>query len=172
MPELSDDAKGQWRPMRVADLPRVLAVADAVHPAFPEDAAVFEERLRLYPGGCLVFSNDEGIAGYVVSHPWRANDPPALNSRLGELPRSPATYYIHDIALLPELRGTGAAALAVALLLARAHKEKLATMSLVAVNDSAGFWAQHGFRDVTDTTLARKLRGYGTAAMFMRRELA
>ena len=45
--------------MRVADLPRVLAVADAVHPAFPEEAAVFEERLQLYPGGCLVFSNDE-----------------------------------------------------------------------------------------------------------------
>jgi len=171
MPELSDDAKGQWRQMRDTDLPHVLAVADEVHPAFPEDAEVFAERMRLYPEGCLVFATDDGIATYVVSHPWQANDPPALNTRLGALPAQPGTYYIHDIALLPELRGTGAAALAVALLLARAAKQKLRTVSLVAVNDSAGFWARHGFRNVTDVALARKLRGYGTAAMFMVREL-
>jgi len=157
--------------MRDADLPHVLAVANQVHPAFPEDAEVFAERLRLYAQGCLVFANDDGIAAYVVSHPWLANDPPALNTRLGRLPPRWETYYIHDIALLPELRGTGAAALAVAILLARAGKERLRTVSLVAVNDSAGFWARHGFRNVADAALARKLRGYGTAAMFMVREL-
>ena len=162
--------------MSGVDLPAVLAIADEVHPAFPEDAEVFVERLRLYAAGCLVFSTGEGIADYTVSHPWRAMDPPALNSRLGELPDQPETYYIHDIALLPELHGTGAAALAVALLLARAGKEKLATASLVAVNDSAGFWERHGFRKVTsgkiiDATLVRKLRGYGGAATFMVRQL-
>ena len=87
--------------MSGVDLPAVLAIADEVHPAFPEDAEVFVERLRLYAAGCLVFSTGEGIAGYTVSHPWRAMDPPALNSRLGELPDHPETYYIHDIALLP-----------------------------------------------------------------------
>ncbi|HEY4205007.1 MAG TPA: GNAT family N-acetyltransferase [Xanthobacteraceae bacterium] len=157
--------------MQANDLPGVLAVADEVHPAFPEDAAVFEERLRLYPAGCLAFSQGERVAGYVVSHPWHADDPPPLNRWLGTLPPQPATYYIHDIALLPELRGTGAAALAVALLLARAQKEKLATASLVAVNESGGFWARHGFRSVTDAVLASKLRGYGTAAAFMVRQL-
>jgi ribosomal protein S18 acetylase RimI-like enzyme len=176
MPDLSHEAKGQWRPMSGADLPAVLAIADEVHPAFPEDAEVFVERLRLYAVGCLVFSTGEGIAGYTVSHPWRAMEPPALNSRLGKLPGQPETYYIHDIALLPELHGTGAAALAVALLLARAGKEKLPTASLVAVNDSAGFWERHGFRKVTsgkivDATLVRKLRGYGSAATFMVRQL-
>ena len=141
--------------MQISDLRGVLAVADEVHPAFPEDATVFEERLRLYPAGCLVFSQDERIAGYVLSHPWQASDPPPLNTQLGVLPEHPSTYYIHDIALLPELRGTGAAALAVALLIARAQKERLATVSLVAVNDSGGFWARHGFHNVTDAALAR-----------------
>ena len=150
-----------------------------------EDAASGGDELAIFEGGAgvedddivaLVFSTGEGIAGYTVSHPWRAMDPPALNSRLGELPDQPETYYIHDIALLPELHGTGAAALAVALLLARAGKEKLATASLVAVNDSAGFWERHGFRKVTsgkiiDATLVRKLRGYGGAATFMVRQL-
>jgi len=176
MPELSREAKGQWRPMLAADLPAVLTVAGEVHPAFPEDAEVFAERLRLYPVGCLVFSTDEGVAGYVVSHPWRAMDPSALNSRLGELPGRPETYYIHDIALLPDLHGTGAAALAVALLLARAGRERLATASLVAVNDSAGFWERHGFRRITsdkvvDAGLVRKLRGYSDTATFMVRRL-
>lgn len=162
--------------MSEADLSDVLAIAGEVHPAFPEDAEVFAERLRLYPAGCLAFSTNDGVAGYVVSHPWRAKDPPALNSRLGELPSRPETYYIHDIALLPELHGSGAAALAVALLLARAGREKLATASLVAVNDSASFWERHGFRKVmsdkiVDAMLVRKLRGYGSAATFMVRQL-
>lgn len=162
--------------MVAADLPAVLAVADCVHPRFPEDGTVFEERLRLYPAGCLAFISGEDTLGYAVSHPWRAYDPPALNTRLGELPRQPETYYIHDVALLPELRGSGAAALVVALLLARAQKEVLPSVSLVAVNDSVGFWERHRFRNVAsrkiiDATLARKLRGYDDAAAFMVRQL-
>lgn len=162
--------------MAVADLPAVLTVADRVHPAFPEDAAVFADRLKLYPVGCLVFSSGEDVLGYALSHPWRAYDPPALNVPLGELPPRPDTYYIHDVALLPELRGSGAAALVVALLLARARKEGFASVSLIAVNGSAGFWERHGFRNVAsrkvvDAALARKLRGYDEAAAFMIREL-
>src|SRR5690606_14911197 len=75
MPELFDVAKGHWRPMERRDLRAVLAVADVVHAAYPEDAAVFEERLLLFGEGCLVFEDGEpggGIAAYVVSHPWRA----------------------------------------------------------------------------------------------------
>jgi ribosomal protein S18 acetylase RimI-like enzyme len=160
----------------VADLPGVLAIADHVHPAFPEDVAVFEDRLQLYPSGCLAFSSGEDIFGYAVSHPWRAYDPPLLNARLGELPRQPDTYYIHDVALLPELRGSGAAALVVALLLARAQKEALPSVSLVAVNNSVGFWERHRFRNVAsqkvvDVSLTRKLRGYDGAAAFMIRVL-
>jgi ribosomal protein S18 acetylase RimI-like enzyme len=176
MPELSGEAKGQWRPMSAADLPPVWTIAEKVHPAFPEEAEVFAERLRLYAAGCLVFRQGAAIVGYALSHPWRALDPPALNSRLGMLPRHPETYYIHDIALLPELRGSGAASMAVARMLAQAGKEKLATASLVAVNGSAGFWGRHGFRKtafdkIRDATLARKLRGYGNAAAFMVRQL-
>jgi GNAT superfamily N-acetyltransferase len=157
--------------MREADLDRVHAVAEQVHPAFPEDAAVFAERLRLYPKGCLVFEADSGIAGYAISHPWRANDAPALNTWLERLPNPPSTYYIHDLALLPGLRGTGAAALAVALLAARARADNLATMSLVAVNGSSGFWARHGFHPKRVLMLAEKLRSYDASAMFMVRSV-
>ncbi len=167
MPELQDDAKGEWRPMRAGDRTAVAAIADVVHPAYPEDAAVFDERLRLYPEGCLVFAGGGDLLGYAISHPWRSGAPPRLNARLGALPPTPDTFYLHDVALLPALRGRGAATDIVARLAQRARAEKLPTMSLVAVNGSAGFWRRFGFRPVDAPALADKLRSYGADVAFM-----
>jgi N-acetylglutamate synthase-like GNAT family acetyltransferase len=89
-----------------------------------------------------------GIEAYVLSHPWLAIAPPALNSLLGELPAVPSTYYIHDLALAPEVRGTGAAAEIVGWLAAHALASWLSNMTLIAVNGSSGFWQRQGF-DVT-----------------------
>lgn len=159
--------------MHERHLAGVAAVANVVHPAYPEDATVFAERLRLYPDGSLVFedADGEGVSAYVVSHPWRANDPPVLNQLLGELPARPATYYIHDLALLPRLRGLGVASAVVSRLIATATAAKLPTVSLIAVNGSAGFWRRHGFQDITDIALAQKLRSYDADARFMMRTL-
>lgn len=160
-----------WRPMQPADLPAVSALAERIHPAFPEDAAVFAERLRLYPDGCHVLAHGGALAAYVVSHPWRGG-PPALNSLLGGLPPSPSTFYIHDLALAPEARGQGAASGIVARLAALARGEGLAMMSLVAVNGSEGFWRRHGFAARHDPALAGKLASYGDeGACFMVRPL-
>ena len=95
--------------MTAADLPAVNAIAAQVHVAYPEDAAVFAERLTLHPAGCCVLDGGTGVAGYVISHPWRIAEPPALDTLLGALPAPASTYYIHDIALLPAARRGGAA---------------------------------------------------------------
>jgi ribosomal protein S18 acetylase RimI-like enzyme len=157
--------------MSSADLPRVAGLAAQVHAAYPEDAAVFAERLRLYPTGCHACEAGGRLIGYVLSHPWRDRAAPALNSLLGALPASPATYYIHDLALLPEARGAGAGSAIVAALVARARAEKLPTMSLVAMHESEAFWRRHGFEIVEDAALAEKLRSYDEAARFMVRRL-
>lgn len=159
-----------WRPMAPADLPAMLAIADIVHPAYPEDAAVFEERLALYPDGCLVLEMSGRPVGYIVSHPW-AGAPPKLNSMLGALPVNPATYYIHDIALLPETRGTGAAASVVEHLAKHATAYGFPTMSLTAVNASVPFWERQGFRVIADPALEAGLRSYDASACFMVRDL-
>ena len=161
-----------WRPMTPTDLPHVIAVAGAVHPAYPEDAAIFAERLRLYPAGCLVCESAGSVVGYGLSHPWRAGAPPALNTLLGELPARASTYYIHDIALLPEARGAGAGAAIVARLMGQARAAGLATVSLVAVSGTVGFWRRFGFRAVDDAALAAKLRSYDAEACFMVCDLA
>lgn len=174
MPEKPGAAKGrsrrsQWRPMAAADLDTVAAIAAIVHPAFPEDAAVFAERLRLYPSGCLMLDGADGPTAYCLSHPWHAGEPPALNMPLGALPARPSTYYIHDLALLPQARGSGAAAAVVARLVMLARAERLPTLSLVAVNGSDGFWRRHGFCAAGDATLAVRLASYDAAATYMER---
>jgi hypothetical protein len=56
--------------MTLIDLPAVMATAAQVHPGYPEDEAVFAERLALAPQGCLCLERERPLAGYVVSHPW------------------------------------------------------------------------------------------------------
>lgn len=162
---------GRWRPMSEADLPAVNALASRIHPDYPEDEAVFAERLRLYPDGCRVLEGEQGLVAYVVSHPWRHLEPPSLNALLGALPPQPSTFYIHDLALAPEVQGTGAATSVVVWLADHASACGLPDMSLIAVNGSAGFWQRQGFEAVHDPLLESRLRSYSDDARFMARPL-
>lgn len=162
---------GLWRPMTAADLPSVCTIADRIHLAYPEDDAVFAERFHLYPDGCATFVRDGNPAAYAVTHPWYYAEPPALNVRLGALPAQPTTYYIHDIALLPETRGTGAGSAIVEAVIAHAASTAVPNMSLVAVNKSVPFWSRFGFEVTEEPKLAAKLLTYNADARFMVRHL-
>lgn len=157
--------------MTATDLPAVMTTAAVAHPDYPEGEAVFAERLALHPAGCLVLAGGEGLGGYVLSHPWRLGQVPALDSLLGALPDDADAYYIHDLALLPSARGGGSASICVDRLAAHARAEGLARMALVAVGNSAGFWRRQGFREAHDEALARKLASYDSAARYMIRDL-
>jgi GNAT superfamily N-acetyltransferase len=157
--------------MSAADLPAIMAAAAEVHPDYPEGEAIFTERLALHPAGCLVLAGGKGIGGYVLSHPWRFGQVPALDSLLGALPEDADAYYIHDLALLPVARGGGAASACVHRLAAHARASGFARMALVAVGNSAGFWQRQGFREAHDEALARKLASYDSAARYMIRDL-
>lgn len=157
--------------MSISDLPLVNKLAARIHPDYPEDDAVFAERLRLYPEGCRVLEGERGLVAYVVSHPWRHLEPPPLNALLGALPPQPSTFYIHDLALAPEVQGTGAATSGVAWLARHASACGLSSMSLIAVNGSMGFWQRQGFVAVHDPLLESRLRSYGNDARFMVRTL-
>ena len=158
--------------MTPSDLSAVVAIADVVHPSYPEDAEVLAERLRLYPHGCHVLAQGGALDGYVISHPWYDSGAPALNSLLHRLPDVPSAFYIHDIALLPAARGGDAASDIVVRLADHARAQGFAAMSLVAVGGSAGFWQKHGFAVVEGTAPAAKLASYGGGARLMTRRLA
>jgi ribosomal protein S18 acetylase RimI-like enzyme len=159
-----------WRPMGAADLSRVNEIANTVHLDYPEAPEVFGERLKLYPRGCLVLRDSNGtIGGYAVSHPWHYAKPPALDSMLEAIPPMPTTYYLHDVAILPEGRGLGAAQRLMTTLYGIA--DGLPNMSLVAVNNSKPFWLRHGFSVVEREELKPKLASYGADTFYMARPL-
>ncbi|QCK88659.1 GNAT family N-acetyltransferase [Phreatobacter aquaticus] len=157
--------------MQPADLPAVFKIATLVHPDFPESAEVFAERLALAPEGCLLLVPDNVALGYCISHPWRAFQPPPLDSLLQGLPVSPATWYVHDVAILPELRGSGMGQAVTRILAEKASAAGLADLSLVAVNGSAPFWRRQGFETVSRPDLDAKLATYGEGARYMVRPL-
>lgn len=164
-------ARSSWRSMREADLAVVKPLADRIHPDHPEDMPVFAERLRLYPAGCLVLLEHDRIAGYALSHPWRLGEPPPLNTPLHRIPADASTFYIHDVALLPEGRGKGHARAVVEHLAEHAGAAGFDNLSLVAVNGSRDFWQGCGFHAAMTAALRDKLATYGGDALLMRREL-
>lgn len=155
--------------MRPADLGSVEQVAARVHVDFPEHLDIPRERLALFPAGCMVFADAAQIAGYCIAHPGTFGQPPALDTLLHALPDHADTLYIHDLALLPAARGTGAGRAAVAALIRLAEHHALATLSLIAVSASGPFWQQNGFADAVPT---KSIASYGAAARFMARATA
>ena len=112
------------------------------------------------------------LIGYALTHPWRMAEPPPLNARLGAIPQDASTYYVHDVALLPEARGRGHAAHAIDRLTAHAREAGFGKLSLVAVNRSQSFWEKAGFRVIAVPGLEAKLASYGPDAVLMMRDLA
>lgn len=157
--------------MTPQDLPQVQALADRIHVDHPEDYNVLAERQRLYPQGCSVLAVDERLIGYTLTHPWRFGEPPPLNTCLHAIPANADTYYIHDMALLPEARGKGYAMSGGERVVRHAREAGFAQVSLVAVNRSQAFWERLGFRVTTVPGLEAKLLSYGSDAVFMTRDL-
>jgi len=137
----------QWRPMGQEDVDAAAAISDRVHGAYTEEPAIYAERLRLYPAGCFLLERDGEVLGYLVTHPWAGDRPPALDQLMGRLPDAADRYYLHDLALLPEARGTGAAAAAVNLTIAQARAAGFDRITLTAVNGADAFWRRQGFVD-------------------------
>jgi ribosomal protein S18 acetylase RimI-like enzyme len=164
-------AKAAWRALSVSDVENLIRIAEKIHPDLPESEKVFAERIKLFPEGCLVLIDDEndGLCGYVISHPIRHRQPPALDSLLGEVAPDADQYFIHDLAILPEFRGLGLAQEGINKLLAIA--KRFPTTSLVSVYGTSPFWNRFGFilGDI-DSFLKQKLQKYGDDAVYLERQ--
>ncbi|KAK4184023.1 hypothetical protein QBC35DRAFT_75769 [Podospora australis] len=172
-----------WRPMTVDDIPGLMLVADEVHPELPESDHVFAERVKLFPEGCLALvdhgddndGHDAGgepkkLYGYVVSHPIRRRQPPALDSLLGGISEDADQYYIHDFAIFPGFRGRGLAVLCLDKLLVIA--ERFPSACLVSVYGTSPFWGSFGFASPAsiEHALQVKVQGYGDDATYLERQ--
>ncbi|KAL8656451.1 MAG: hypothetical protein Q9210_000244 [Variospora velana] len=164
-------AKLAWRQMSVNDIESLVRVADLIHPGLPESDEVFAERVKLFPEGCLALVEGERdeLYGYVISHPTRRRQPPALDSLLREIASDADQYYIHDLAILSEARGRGLAQECINKLFGIA--QRYPTTSLVSVYGTAPFWGRFGFvPEEIDEGLKMKLLNYGNDAMYLARK--
>lgn len=160
-----------WRAMTERDLDGVVAVARVAFPDHFEDRDCFAERLALYPLGCRVLADDrDRVVGYGIAYPWVAGSMPPLNARIGALPDAATLIYLHDLALSPNARGSGATGGFVAWLVDHARDAGWPRIALVAVNDAAPFWARQGFAEIDSPELRAKLATYGGDARYMVRE--
>ncbi|MEN2710946.1 GNAT family N-acetyltransferase [Sphingomonas sp. NPDC092331] len=157
----------QWRPMTADDLDGVVAVARIAFPDHPEGRACFVERLALAPATCFVLAGKGRVAGYLIAYPWPLEAIPPLDTLLGALPETRDSWYLHDLALLPEARGGGNARAGLDLLFGGID----APIALVSVNESAAFWAAQGFAPIDSPALRAKLASYGPHARYMVRRV-
>lgn len=151
-----------WRPLAPPDLAAVERIGHAVHPAYPEDAGVAAERLRLFAPGCFLLADGALALGYALAHPWQLGHAPRLNTLLEALPDHPGSLHIHDVALLPAARGHGHGAAIIAQLAEAARQGGLATLALVAIAGTEPSWRRLGF-----TQLPADTASYGQDASYM-----
>jgi GNAT superfamily N-acetyltransferase len=157
---------GAWRPAATADLADIQRIGDQIHPDLHVRPEVFAERIMLFPEGCFVLVRNEQVDGYGLSHPWFLKNIPPLNQLLGRIP-PPECLLIHDVALLPQARGQGAAITLVALMAKLARKRGIPWLALVSVYNTWPLWMHLGFEVVADDELTHKLNSYGTTARYM-----
>jgi ribosomal protein S18 acetylase RimI-like enzyme len=129
--------------MSLDDLPSVFKIVIDVWAEYGETLAIYKNKFLTAPQGCYVYTVNNNIKGYVISHPWNIlSPPPPLNTPLTIVEEN--CWFIHDIVVLPEYRGTGVGDEIIRKIL---HDNSI--VSLVAVNDEAiktkNFWTRYGF---------------------------
>lgn len=156
----------KWLPLLESDISKVDRIARQVHPTLPERPEIFAEKLRLFPGGCFKFMFDGKMHGYALSHPWMLYSIPPLDDFLHTLPDNPDCLYIHDVAVLPQARGHGAAGLFIAEVAKVAQQMQIRHLACVSVYGTDVLWSRFGFRVVSDK-LRGTLTSYGESAKYL-----
>ena len=165
--------RAAWRRAAEADLDAVLAVQARVHTVAPESRAVFASKREAFPSGTLVFDRAGTILGYGVFHPWTVDDIPTLHALPFRMPERPDCLFIHDVALLPEGRGRGAARALVARARDEARARGLGRLALVSVYGTVPIWSRCGFAvRAASPSAAAELGPYGETARYMISEMS
>lgn len=173
--------------MLATDVDGILDTQALAYPDFLlESAAFFLNRWTLAPDHCWVAcgSDDDALLGYLISYPWDAGLPPALDVALTRLPPQADHWFLHDCAVAPSAQGLGVGQALLRTASARAMECGLQRASLVSLASAASYWHRHGYRPVSaangaseknagpdqnDLALADKLAGYGPQASYMAR---
>jgi ribosomal protein S18 acetylase RimI-like enzyme len=133
-----------WREMSIADIPYVYNIAMDIWTIHKESQTIYENKFVSFPQGCYVY-DDNGIKGYIISHPYNISSPPKINTLLPTVDFN--CLFIHDIVIVPEYRRRGVGNEIIKKVL-----DNHPIVSLVACDDTAKqFWTGYGF-EVAETS--------------------
>lgn len=158
------------RPALSGDLDAILQIQARCYTAIvPESPRSMGAKLAAAPNSCFVAGPAGGPpVAYLLALPWHFDDPPHLDAQTCQAPADADTLYLHDLAVAPEARGSGAAGALVDAFMTALSASGIGRASLIAIQGSAGWWARHGFEPVATTAaLAQRLAGYGPDARYM-----
>ena len=160
------------RTMEEADLPAMLEIQAACYKELvPESEESLRAKRRASPATCVVACSGDRVVGYLISLPWERSKPPALDTRTCRLPLAPDCLYLHDLAVMPGARKSGAGRALVDAFLAQMRASGLGRASLIAVQSSESYWKRYGFHVVEPSEpLKVKLSTYGMSAVYMELE--
>lgn len=130
------------RPITAEDWDTIMEIQLA---SFPPTTIESRETLQSMwihsPGSCLIAAS----LGYILSHPWIADDLPPTQAEIPGIPQNSTSLFIHDLAVSPKARGLGLAKTLVSAALGWARNQNLESASLIAVQNSQTFWQHMGF---------------------------
>lgn len=146
-----------------------MALADEVHPTFPERRETFAEKRHLFSEGALAWARepDDRLQGYAFAYPWTIGTLPKLDTFFGALPENADCLYLHDCVVAKTARGQNASGRLIAHLSDIARTHGLHALTLIAVYGSEHVWSRHGFAPVDWPDARAVLAGYGQGAAMM-----
>ncbi len=153
-----------------SDWPTILRIQSEVYYEFaPESEAVMRSKAARGPRTSFVAVDKQfAIVAYCLAHPYPPNRVAVLGTTdLCELEPT-SNLYLHDLAVEKASAGRGVAMSLFDQLVDIAQSTGYRTMSLVAVQQAAGFWTKLGFTPSTHATINDSYTGEAT---FMTRSL-
>lgn len=157
------------RPLLPADLAAVVRIqAECYTEIVPEQPASLAAKMQGAPGTCFAAEAHQVVA-YLIAVPVVFPHLPMLDAPAFALPPGADTLYLHDLAVAPAGRGTGAGEALVRSALRAGAASGLRQACLVAIQGSVRYWQRFGFETmaVPSPAIAAKLASYGPAAQLM-----
>ena len=162
--------KFNCRDILESDWPTILRIQSEVYYAFtPESETVMRSKATQGTHTSFVAVDQEFcIIAYCLAHPYPPHRVAALGSTDSSGYESTDNLYLHDLAVQKASAGCGVARTMFDHLTSVAQSMGYRTMSLVAVQQAAGFWSRMGFTPCQHATINNSYNGVAT---FMSRHL-
>lgn len=160
------------RPLNAHDVDSLLSVQTICYGNdFLESRDVFAQRL-----GCtyhcsigVVRMGESTLQAYLAAYWSNPGKITPLDGHFTEPADGEQVLYLHDMSVLPQLKGQGIARYLVQFQMEQARQRGLRQAALVSVQDSQAYWERQGFSvcPVIDAQQSINLKTYGDGALYM-----